>query len=105
MAVAFLAAKGWRLMARRYGGKGGEIDLIMRRKRVVAFIEVKARGRMETALESVTPAKIAFIRRRIAQWRAENPWSQGYALRGDAIYLAPGRWPVHVEGAFELPEL
>ena len=38
------------------GGKGGEIDLIMRRGRAIAFVEVKARDALETALEAIGPA-------------------------------------------------
>lgn len=103
LAAAFLALKGYRLVARRHGGKGGEIDLIVRRGRTVAFVEVKARGRIEAARETIGPAKIAFIRRRVSLWRAENPWSQGWTLRADAIFMAPWHWPEHVENLFELP--
>lgn len=103
LAILFLSAKGYRLLARRHGGKGGEIDLIMRRGRTVIFVEVKARGRMETAMEAITPAKIRLITRRVGIWRAQNPWSQGCTLRADALFLAPRRWPAHVPNVFELP--
>lgn len=103
LAILFLTAKGYRLLERRHGGKGGEIDLIMRRGRTVIFVEVKARGRLESAMEAITPEKIRLITRRVGLWRARNPWSQSYALRADALFLAPGRWPAHVPNVFELP--
>lgn len=103
IAIAALTLKGYRLLERRHGGKGGEIDLIMLRGRTVAFIEVKARREMSDAQGAITPAKIGFIRRRIGLWRAQNGWAQDHVLRADAVFIAPGRWPRHVENVFELP--
>jgi hypothetical protein len=42
-AAALLCLKGYRLLARRYRTPLGEIDLIAKRGRLVAFVEVKAR--------------------------------------------------------------
>ena len=39
-----LRCRGYRILARRYRVPSGEIDLIVRRGRVVAAIEVKARA-------------------------------------------------------------
>jgi putative endonuclease len=57
IALVFLTLKGYRLLARRYGGKGGEIDLIMRRRRAIVFVEVKARDDFESAAEAIGPGK------------------------------------------------
>lgn len=98
-----MSLKGYRLLARRYGGKGSEIDLIMLHGDTVIFVEVKARRQMDEAMTAVTAAKIGFVTRRIAQWRAENPWAQGRVLRADAVFVAPGRWPRRVSNLFDLP--
>ncbi len=102
LAILWLMAKGYRLLERRFGGKGGEIDIVMRRGRTVAFVEVKARGRIEDALTAVTTEKQRLVERRVRQWLARNPWAMGYDLRADAVFLAPWRWPRHVPAAFAL---
>jgi putative endonuclease len=96
MALGALALKGYRPLARRFGGKGGEIDLIVKRGRTIAFVEVKARARLDDAVIAITPAKLALMQRRIGDWRARNPWAAGCVLRIDAVFVARGRWPRHV---------
>ncbi len=49
-----LRAKGYRLLARRYKTPVGEIDLIMRRGNLTAFIEVKRRSDADQAIFSVS---------------------------------------------------
>lgn len=55
LAAVFLAAKGYRILARRFRSGGGEIDLVARRKDVLVFVEVKARSAFDDALVAVTP--------------------------------------------------
>jgi len=102
LAILWLALKGYRLIERRHGGQGGEIDLIVRRGRTIAFVEVKARAAMEDAQGAITAEKVRLLTRRINAWRALNPWAEGCALRADAVFIARGRWPRHVPRVFEL---
>jgi putative endonuclease len=102
LAAAFLFAKGYRILARRYGGKGGEIDLIARRGQTVIFVEVKARAELEAAYMAISAQKARLVSRRVSQWLARNPWAMGYDLRADAIFIAPWRWPRHVTQVFDL---
>jgi putative endonuclease len=102
VAAAFLMAKGYRILARRYGGKGGEIDLIVRRGDTIAFVEVKVRGELDAAMQSITPEKQRLMARCVRNWLAQNPWANGETLRADAVFLAPWRWPRHVAAIFEL---
>jgi putative endonuclease len=102
LAILWLSAKGYRLLSRRFGGKGGEIDLIVKRGRTIAFVEVKARGAMEDALTAITPQKRRLVEARVRQWLSQNPWAMDHYLRADAVFLAPWRRPRHVPGAFEL---
>ena len=44
VALMYLRLKGYRLLAQRFKTPQGEVDLIMRRRDVTAFIEVKARS-------------------------------------------------------------
>jgi putative endonuclease len=102
LAVAFLSLKGYRLLQRRFGGKGGEIDLIMARGNDIVFVEVKARASLDDAASAITADKRRLIEARIRQWLARNPWAMQRNLRADAVFLAPWRLPRHVPRVFEL---
>ncbi len=102
LAVAFLSLKGYRLLQRRFGGKGGEIDLIMARGDNIVFVEVKARAALDDAASAITADKRRLIEARIRQWLARNPWAMQRNLRADAVFLAPWRLPRHVPRVFEL---
>jgi len=58
------AERGYELLARKWRHSAGEIDLVVRRGRVLAFCEVKTRtgDRFGTAAEAVNPAKQRRIR-------------------------------------------
>lgn len=102
LAAAFLMAKGYRILARRYGGKGGEIDLIARRGSTIAFVEVKARAGLDAAFDAITTEKRRLMARRIRIWQAQNPWAVHATLRADAVFISPWRWPQHIISVFEL---
>ncbi len=102
LAVLYLTAKGYRLLGRRFGGKGGEIDLIMARGDSIVFVEVKARALIGDAASAITADKRRLMEARIRQWLARNPWAMQRSLRADAVFLAPWRLPRHVRGVFEL---
>lgn len=102
LALLWLAAKGYRPLARRFGGKGGEIDLIVKRGRTIAFVEVKARHALEDAMTAITPDKRRLVEARIRQWLSRNAWAMHCHLRADALFIARWRWPRHVPGVFDL---
>jgi len=101
-AAWFLAAKGYRKLAQRWKSPVGEIDLVVKRGQLIAFVEVKARADLEAAPEAVLPRQ----RRRIiaaAEARlAAHPEHAGYDMRFDAVLVAPGRMPQHIQAAFEI---
>ncbi len=102
LAILWLTAKGYRLLERRFGGKGGEIDLVMKRGRTVAFVEVKARRHLDDATIAITAKKQRLVERRIRHWLSRNAWAASHHLRADAVFLAPWRLPRHVPAAFAL---
>lgn len=102
LALAFLMLKGYRPIERRYGGKGGEIDLIVRRGRAIVFVEVKARDDLDRAVEAISSRKQKVFSRAAANWLMRNPWATELDLRADAVLIAPFRLPRHIVGAFEL---
>ena len=58
-AANFLSKKGYKLLAKNYRCKYGEIDIIMEQGETLVFIEVKARSSAKYGLgyESVTASK------------------------------------------------
>ena len=75
--------------------RGGEVDIIARRGRTLAFVEVKARATEEAAAFSLD----AYRLRRVvvaAERLAERYMRDGDELRIDAIYIVPRRWPRHL---------
>ncbi|ARN79915.1 YraN family protein [Methylocystis bryophila] len=102
LARVWLRLKLYKILARRYRVKGGEIDIVARRGDVVAFVEVKARAEMDAALIAITPQKQRRLRVAVARWLSLNPWAARYTLRADAIFVAPGRLPQHVEDVMSL---
>jgi len=68
----------------------------------VAFVEVKARGRMDDALVAITHTKRRRFSRAVRAWLTRNPWASDRTWRADAVFVAPWRWPRHYEAAFEM---
>ena len=101
-ALALLTLTGYRVLARNFVAPGGEIDLIAQRGQTIAFIEVKARPQMDQALIAITEQKRRRIARAAQVWLRQNRWAVAYALRGDAVFIAPRRLPRHLPAAFEL---
>ena len=100
LAAALLLLKGFRLLARRYRTPLGEIDLIVKRGRTIAFVEVKARAFERDALESVGRAAERRIVAAADLWLAKHPAATGLDLRYDMVVVAPWRLPKHLPDAF-----
>lgn len=101
-AALYLILKAYSVLAIRYRIKEGEVDLIIRRGRVVAFVEVKARRELLAGLDSIDEIKLRKFRKAVDHWLMRNPWAEAYTLRGDAVVIRPWRLPVHIEDAFPL---
>jgi putative endonuclease len=102
MASFWLRLKFYRIIARNFIAPGGEIDLIARRGALIVFVEVKARPTLDQAYFAIGATKAARISRAARFWLAANDWACGAAFRGDAVFIAPGRRPRHVEAAYQL---
>ncbi len=102
LAEILLRAKGFRILARRYRVRGGEIDLIARRGDLVVFVEVKARPALREAMEAVTGSKRRYMGRAARHWLGNHPWAARGRRRADAVLVTPWRWPRHVAGMVEL---
>jgi putative endonuclease len=102
VAVGLLRLKGYRILARRYQVREGEIDIVARRGDTVAFVEVKVRPSLDEARTAIGAVKWRRISRAARSWLASNPWAAPLTWRGDAVFLAPWCWPRHEIAAIEL---
>ena len=95
LAALWLQLKGWKILGRRVRIPVGEVDLIARRGRIVAFVEVKARATAEEAgfaLDEWRLRRVAAAAEALAHRYARA----GDDIRLDAVFIVPGRLPRHM---------
>jgi putative endonuclease len=68
-----LIASGWSILASKWRGGGGELDVVALRDGVLRIVEVKARARRGQALEAVSRSKQRRISRAAAAFLASRP--------------------------------
>jgi putative endonuclease len=100
-AAAYLMAKGYRILAKRFRTRYGEIDIVARRRGLIAFIEVKARASLDDAAYAVTPRQQQRIIDAAQAWLMAHPEHAEFELRFDAMLIAPRRLPRHLLAAFD----
>ena len=106
-AARYLVHRGWRLLGRNVRIGRGELDIVARRGRVLAFVEVKARrthacGAPEDAVGTLKRRQVA----RLAElWLAARPWAMNGVddVRFDIIAVDATAFPSsirHLPAAF-----
>ena len=104
LCVMRLMLGGWRILARRHAGlRGtaiGEIDLVARRGKTVAFIEVKARVNAELAVMAVTKNQQHRIVQAATMFLARRPDLADCTARFDVMIVGGGLWPRHLVDAW-----
>lgn len=94
-AAWWLRLHGWRILGERLRVAAGEVDLVARRGRIVAFIEVKWRERAEDldlAIDHYRLRRVAAAAEMLSR-RFARPTDD---IRIDVMLLAPGRLPRHL---------
>lgn len=107
LAAQWLSEHGWVVLARRFRSGHRDMDLIARRGRLVAFIEVKARHGRAFG----DPVAAVQWRKQRELVRSAQVWIDRHGLPGDAyrfdvigVRVEGARARIrHVEGAFALP--
>jgi len=100
LACWYLRLRGWQILARRARVPGGEVDIVARRGRIVAFVEVKARASEEAAAMALSDWRL----RRVAvaaERLAPRYMRDGDDLRIDALFIVPRRWPKHLANVWQ----
>ena len=100
-AACALLLKGYRIVARRYKTKLGEIDLIARRGDLVLIVEVKVRPTLVQAMEAIGRMSERRIEAAADLWLMRQPDHARLSVRFDMVAVLPRRWPIHVENIFQ----
>jgi len=98
-AEEWLTGQGWQILDRRRKTKLGEIDLIARQNRLVAFIEVKWRRTAENLAFAIDERRLSRVAAAVEAVGHEY-LQPGDDMRIDVILLAPGLPPDHIVNAW-----
>ena len=95
----------WRVIAHRLVGKRGagfgEIDIVAKCGRILAFIEVKARASEYEALESITHQQRARLQSAAATFLAQSSTLAKCDIRFDAMIVSERLWPGRIGDAWQ----
>jgi putative endonuclease len=95
-----LRLRGWNIVAQGWRCPAGEIDIIARRRKILAIIEVKSRGEVAVAANAVTRRQRRRIARATEALLISRPDLAGLDLRFDVMLVAPKRLPRHWRDAW-----
>jgi putative endonuclease len=95
LAAWWLRLKGWTILGRRVRTPVGEVDLIARRGRTLAFVEVKARASREEADLSLDEYRLRRVAA-AAEALVHRYGRVGDDIRIDALFILPHRLPRHL---------
>jgi putative endonuclease len=100
-AARWYRRRGWRVLDHNRWLAGAELDLVVRRGRVVAFVEVKSKSGagFGDPFEMVTPLKIGRIHRAAEVWLRLHPELASLHVRFDVIAQRAGKIE-HLPDAF-----
>jgi putative endonuclease len=89
IALAHLERAGLALLARNYHCRYGEIDLVMRERDTIVFVEVRFRrkGGFGDGIDSVTAAKCAKLVRAAGAFLAAHPRLAASTCRFDVVAI------------------
>lgn len=97
---AWLRLKGWKRLASRVKTPRGEIDLVMRKSGIVAFVEVKWRKRLEDLDHAIDAYRLQRVAAAV-ECVAHDYVREGEDMRIDVVLLAPGAMPRHIVNAWQ----
>ena len=105
LAALFLAMKGYRILARRFRAREGEVDLVVWQRApkpdgTVCFVEVKWRPTLAEAIEAIGVKQRLRLARAAEAFLVRNRFLGSAAVRFDVVLLAPGAWPRHLRDAW-----
>jgi putative endonuclease len=100
LAAWWLRLHGWRILAVRARTPVGEVDLVVRRGRTLAFIEVKARATEAQAALALDDYRLRRVAR-AAEALLPRYMREGDLVRIDAMFVTPWRLPRHMTNVLQ----
>ena len=102
MCLWHLRLRGWHIIARDWRCPNGEIDIVARRGKVLAVIEVKSRGELVAAAAALAPRQRRRIVRAAEAFLTRRPDLARLDLRFDVMLVAPRHLPRHWPDAWRV---
>lgn len=103
-----LRLRGWRIVDTNWrsprGSRAGEIDIVAARRKMLVFVEVKARESETAAAAAVSPAQQRRIARGAEAYLAAHPEYADHDLRFDVVLVQPWHWPRWITDAWRPSE-
>ena len=99
IAAWYLRIKGWRILDTRVRTPAGEVDLVAKRGKLIAFVEVKTRataGELDFAIDERRLSRVAAA----AEILSPRYAVAGEDIRIDVILISPCARPRHIENAW-----
>ena len=100
LAAWYLRLKGYRILDRNIRTPRGEVDIVARKGGCLVFVEVKTRdtpAELDLALDERRLARVAAA----AEALIARYGRQDHDVRIDALLLARGHWPKHLENVWQ----
>lgn len=91
---------GYSILTERFKTPMGEIDIVVKRGNTIAFVEVKMRRTVDEAAEAIHNKNQSRVRNAAELYLQKYPEYTDCEMRFDALVLAPGAWPRHIENAW-----
>lgn len=102
----WLKFRGWKILAERFKVSEGEVDLIARRKNIIAFVEVKQREKLPEREDILTQTNITRVMDAAEIWVERNFADLGldFEIRFDLAMIEGRVHPLakvqYIENAF-----
>ncbi|WP_448662090.1 YraN family protein [Sphingomonas sp. CJ20] len=98
-AASWLSDNGWEILDQRVRTPAGEVDLVVRRGTLVAFVEVKTRATAQALDHAIDERRLARVAA-AAEYLMSRYAGPGDDIRVDVILIAPRTPPRHIENAW-----
>ncbi|HJO73333.1 MAG: YraN family protein [Rhodospirillales bacterium] len=95
-----LRPRGYRILARRFRAPVGEINIVARRGRTLAIVEVKAHERRDDDAQALNARQRRRIVRAAEAFLRQRPRCDGLDVCFDLMVVVPRRLPVHTRNAW-----
>lgn len=100
--MAALEREGWVVLGRRVRTPAGELDLIVEREALLAFVEVKARPSLSEAAWALGPRQRARLLAAAEWWLGEHPGHSAAGVRFDVLLVAADGTVRRIADAFRV---